>query len=111
MRFTALDPNRRIEFDGDVGPVRPQRVLSFEPTQSGTRLSVQIGRLKLVGPFKLVLPLLARVGQRIWDKRFARIKERLESSASYRRARSLRVPPEGRLAVAPARGEGESLIY
>jgi catechol 2,3-dioxygenase-like lactoylglutathione lyase family enzyme len=35
-----------------------------------------------VGPLKLLSPLLARVGQRIWDQRLARTKTLLESSDS-----------------------------
>lgn len=81
MRFTALDPNRRIDIEGDVGPARPKGDLRFEPTDGGTRLTVRLDP-NPVGPLKLVPPLAAVIGQRIWDKRLARIKAVLESSST-----------------------------
>jgi hypothetical protein len=33
-----------------------------------------------VGPLKLLSPVFARIGQKVWDKRLARLKAALESS-------------------------------
>jgi uncharacterized protein YndB with AHSA1/START domain len=82
MRFVSLEPNQRIEFEGDVGPVRPKGVFTFDQTNGGTRLSVRIDELNPVGPLKLLSPLLARIGQRIWDARLERIKAALEAPLS-----------------------------
>ncbi len=82
MRFTSLDPNRRIVFEGDVGPVRPKGSFTFDQTDGATTLSVRIDDLNPVGPLKLLSPLLARVGQRNWDQTLARVKTLLEASAS-----------------------------
>jgi hypothetical protein len=82
MRFTSLAPNRSIRFEGDVGPVRPKGTFTFDQTDGATTLSVRIDDLDPVGPLKLLSPLLARVGQRIWDQRLTRIKTMLESSDS-----------------------------
>src|SRR5215213_5457108 len=34
-RFTAVEPNRRIAFEGKVGPRRPRGVFTFEETRGG----------------------------------------------------------------------------
>jgi len=34
-----------------------------------------------VGPLKLLSPVFARIGQKVWDERLARLKAVLESSA------------------------------
>jgi len=80
IRFTSLEPHRSIVFEGDVGPVRPKGTFTFDQTDGGTTLSVRIDDLDPVGPLKLLSPLLARVGQRVWDQRLARIKTMLEAS-------------------------------
>ena len=82
IRFTSLEPNRNIMFDGDVGPVRPKGSFTFAQTDGATTLSVRIDDLNPVGPLKLLSPVLARVGQKIWDQRLARIKTLLEAPAS-----------------------------
>ena len=81
MVFSELEPNRRIAFSGDVGPVRPEGAFILEPVGDSTRLGVRIDRLNPVGPFKLLSPVLSLVGQRIWDGRLQRIKEANESAA------------------------------
>ena len=75
MQFTALEPNQRVEFKGDVGPVRPEGAFVLEPTAGGTRLSVRIDELNPVGPLKLASPILKIVGKRIWATRLQRMKE------------------------------------
>lgn len=80
-RYTSLDPNKKIEFDGEVGPLRPKGVYIFEPAASGTRVTIRANP-NPVGPLKLVSPLVTRIGKRVWDKRFARIKKLLEAPQS-----------------------------
>src|SRR5687767_943464 len=70
MEFTALEPNRRIAFSGDVGPVRPEGAFFLEPGDGGgTKLGVRIDKLNPVGPLRFLSPVLSLVGRRIWDGR------------------------------------------
>lgn len=41
MRFTSLEPNRKIEFDGDVGPLKPVGAFIIEPTEGGSTLTIR----------------------------------------------------------------------
>lgn len=77
-RYTAVEPNRKIEFEARFGPVAPTGSLTFEQANGGTRVTFR-GDPNPVGPFKLLSPLIARKGQRAWDKRLARIKAILET--------------------------------
>jgi carbon monoxide dehydrogenase subunit G len=77
-RITSIEPNRKIGFDGTVGPLRPRGAYIFEPTEHGTRLTVRIDP-NPIGPLKLASPLVTRMGRRIWDKRLERIKALLEA--------------------------------
>jgi uncharacterized membrane protein len=79
MRFTALEPNERIDFEAEVGPMRPRGTLMFEETVGRTRLTFQ-GEPNPVGPFKVLSPLFRRKGQQIWDERLARVKTAIEAS-------------------------------
>src|SRR5215204_916942 len=38
-RFTGIEPDRRIEFDAEIGPMRPKCDLTFEQTDGGTRVT------------------------------------------------------------------------
>ena len=38
VHVLAVEPNRRIDFEAEFGPVRPRFTLSFEPTATGTRV-------------------------------------------------------------------------
>jgi uncharacterized protein YndB with AHSA1/START domain len=81
MRIKALEPNRRIDVEGDVGPAKPTGYLLFEPVDAGTtKLTVRL-EPNPVGPLKLVPPLAGFIGHRIWVKRLARIKTVLESGS------------------------------
>ena len=62
------------------GPVAPRISLQFEPTDSGTRVTFS-GESRPIGPFKLVSPLMDRIGERNWDRRLSLIKVALESGA------------------------------
>ena len=80
MRFTAVEPGRRIGFDGKVGPLRPAGDFNFAQANGNTRLMVRVAP-NPAGPLKLLLPLVNRVGQHVWDARLARIKAALEAPA------------------------------
>jgi Polyketide cyclase / dehydrase and lipid transport len=79
-RFTSIDHNRRIGFDGKVGPLRPEGAYIFDPAEGGTRLTVQVDA-NPVGPLKLASPLVRLIGKRVWDKRLQRIQAVLETPA------------------------------
>jgi hypothetical protein len=79
-RFTAVESNRRIEFDAEIGPLRPKCDLTFEQTEAGTSVTFR-GDSNPPGPFKVLTPLLNRKGQQVWGQRLSRIKSVLESSA------------------------------
>ena len=76
-RYTALEPNRKIAFDAEIGPMRPQCELTFEPANGGTRVTFR-GDANPRGPFKLLSPLFNRRGQQVWSQRLQRIKAVLE---------------------------------
>jgi hypothetical protein len=78
MTFMALEPNRRIGFEGNVGPLRPAGDFSFMEAQPGTRLSARV-ESNPVGALRLLTPIANRIGQRVWDSRLARIKAALEA--------------------------------
>lgn len=79
-RFTAIESNRKIEFEAEIGPMRPKCDLTFEQTNGGTRVTFR-GDSNPVGPFKLLSPLFNRKGQQVWAQRLGRIKTVLEASA------------------------------
>ena len=72
-RFTAVESNRKIEFEAEIGPMRPKCNLTFEQTDAGTSVTFR-GDSNPPGPFKLLSPLLNRKGQQVWSQRLARIK-------------------------------------
>jgi uncharacterized protein YndB with AHSA1/START domain len=77
-RFTAVEPKRRIAFEAEIGPMRPQCDLTFEQTDAGTRVTFR-GDSIPHGPLKLLSPLANIKGQQVWGQRLARIKTVLES--------------------------------
>jgi uncharacterized protein YndB with AHSA1/START domain len=79
-RFTSVEPNQKIEFDAEIGPMRPKCDLTFEQSEGGTRVTFR-GDSNPPGPFKLLSPLLNRKGQQVWSQKLARMKTVLESSA------------------------------
>jgi uncharacterized protein YndB with AHSA1/START domain len=80
MRFTSLEPSRKIEFDGNVGPLRPAGAFLIEPVEGGSRLTVRVAP-NPVGPLKLASPVIGYIGRRLWSKRLARIKVVIEREA------------------------------
>jgi carbon monoxide dehydrogenase subunit G len=79
-RFTAVERDKKIEWDASVGPMRPHGVFDLEPADQSTRLTFSADP-NPVGPFKLLSPLFATMGRRVWDKRLQRIKTAIESGA------------------------------
>ena len=81
MRFTAVEP----EPAGSGSRARSGRsgppATSTSRTANGqTTLTVRVAP-NPAGPLKLLSPLVNRVGQRVWDRRLARIKAALEAPA------------------------------
>ena len=81
VTFTAVEPNRRIETEGKLGPISPTGALTFEEADGGTRVMFR-GEPNPVGVLKLITPVIVRQGQKIWDKRLARMKSVLEHRGS-----------------------------
>jgi uncharacterized protein YndB with AHSA1/START domain len=81
MRFTAIVPNEKIQFEAEVGPMRPRCEFTFDQTDGGTRVTLR-GDPNPVGPFKVLTPLFVRIGQQVWRERLARAKATLEDSPS-----------------------------
>jgi len=79
-RFTAIEPNRKIEFEAEIGPMRPKCELTFEQTNGGTRVTFR-GDSNPLGPLKLLSPVFNRRGEQVWSQRLRRIKTVLETSA------------------------------
>ena len=82
VRYTAVEPNRNIEFEAMVGPITPTARLSFEQANGGTKVTFR-GEPNPVGPLKIISPLISRQGQRMWDKRLAGLKSTLEAPEGY----------------------------
>ena len=80
-RFTAIEPNRTIQFEAALGPIRPTATLTFDEAGAGTRVNFS-AESNPVGPFKLLSPLINRKGQREWDDRLRRVKSVLEAPDS-----------------------------
>lgn len=81
IRLTTLRPNEAIEFEGEVGPMRPKGGFSVEPSNGQTRLLFW-GEPNPQGLAKLLSPLVTRQGKRLWDRRLERVKNHLESPHS-----------------------------
>lgn len=78
--FVAIEPNRKIEIDARLGPLRPRGAIAFDQTNLGTTVTVRLNP-NPIGPLKLLSPVFARIGEMVWDKRLARLKDALERSA------------------------------
>jgi uncharacterized membrane protein len=77
--FVSIEPNRKIEIDATLGPLRPRGAIDFDETNLGTTVTVRLNP-NPIGPLKLLSPVFARIGERVWDKRLARLKDALERS-------------------------------
>jgi len=81
LTFTAVEPSSRLEVEADLGPLAPTMTATFESSGDGTRVTFE-GQPNPKGPFKLLAPLMARQGQRLWDARVTQLKAVLEASAT-----------------------------
>jgi polyketide cyclase/dehydrase/lipid transport protein len=80
-RFTGVEPNRKIEFEAEIGPMRPRCDLIFEQAGGGTRVTFR-GDSNPVGPLRWLNPVFNRKGQQVWGQGLARVKTVLEASAT-----------------------------
>ena len=76
--FMSLESNRTIEMEARLGPLRPKGVITFDEANGSTTVVVRLSP-NPVGPLKLLSPVFARIGQKVWDERLARLKAALES--------------------------------
>lgn len=77
FHYTAVEPDHRIAFTGQVGPLAPVGSFTFENASAGTRVTFH-GEANPKGFLKLFTPLIAHQGRRTWDKRLAHLKTWLE---------------------------------
>ncbi len=78
-RYTAIETNRSIAFEAEIGPMRPRCELTFEPTDNGTRVTFR-GDSHPRGVFMVLASVFNRRGQQVWSQRLERIKTVLETS-------------------------------
>jgi carbon monoxide dehydrogenase subunit G len=64
---TKLEAPRRIVLRGEGDRIRAEDAISLEPTESGTRI-VWHARIELLGPWRLLDPLLDLVFQRAGER-------------------------------------------
>ncbi len=81
LTFVAVEPTSRIEVEAQLGPVAPTMTATFEKSGDGTRVTFQ-GEPNPKGPLKLLAPVVAKQGQRLWDARVVRLAEVLEAPQS-----------------------------
>jgi hypothetical protein len=81
MRFTAIVPNEKIQFEAEVGPMRPVCIFTFDQTERGTKVTFR-GDPNPVGAFRVLSPLFVRIGRHVWSERLARAKTTLEATPS-----------------------------
>lgn len=77
--FVSIEPNRPIDIEARLGPLRPKGAIGFDRTNLGTTVTVRLNP-NPIGLLKLLSPVFARIGARVWDKRLARLKDALERS-------------------------------
>jgi uncharacterized membrane protein len=78
--FVSIEPNRKIDIEARLGPLRPKGAIGFDQTNLGTTVTVRLNP-NPIGPLKLLSPVFARIGERVWDKRLARLRDALERSS------------------------------
>jgi uncharacterized protein YndB with AHSA1/START domain len=83
MRFTGVVPNEEIRFEGEIGPMRPKGLFTFDKTDGGTRVTFR-GNPDPVGIFKVATPIFVLLGRRVWRERLARAKAAIEASRGPR---------------------------
>ena len=78
-RFISVEPNRKIEVEARLGPLKPKGAITFDQANGGTTVVVRLSP-NPIGPLKLLSSVFARIGQKVWNDRLARLKVALESS-------------------------------
>jgi uncharacterized protein YndB with AHSA1/START domain len=78
LRFTVVRPNRELQFEGVVGPLRPWNQLTFDSVDGATEVRFA-GKANPVGPMKLLGPIASRMGRKLWTERLAKAKAVLEA--------------------------------
>ena len=56
--FISLEPNRRIEMEARLGPLRPKGTITLDQANGGTTVVVRLSP-NPVGPLKLLCPVFA----------------------------------------------------
>jgi len=77
--FISVEPNRQIAIAARLGPLRPKGAITFDRTSRGTTVAVRLDP-NPVAALKLLSPVFARIGRKVWDGRLARVKAAMESS-------------------------------
>lgn len=77
--FLSIEPNRQIAIEARLGPLRPKGTITFDRTSGGATVTVRLDP-NPVAPLKLLSPVFARIGQKVWDRRLARVRAAMESS-------------------------------
>jgi uncharacterized protein YndB with AHSA1/START domain len=77
-RFTVVRPNRELQFEGVVGPLRPWNRLTFASVADAPEVTFA-GKANPVGPMRLLGPIASRIGRNRWTERLARAKAVLEA--------------------------------
>lgn len=78
LKFTEVEPNRSIRAKAELGPISPDVTMSFSEAGDGTRVSLS-GDGNPRGLLKLLSPMVAKRGTKMWDERFASLKQVLEA--------------------------------
>ena len=78
VRYTAVQPNRKIDLKAMEGPSSSTARLTFERADGGTRVRVR-GKPNPAGLLNVLSPLSMRQGQHMWDERLARLKRTMET--------------------------------
>ena len=79
LTFTAVEPNQKVEAEFKAGPMDVAMSAMFDRTEDGTRVTID-GEATGRGPLRILSPIFARQGQKIWDARLANLQRVLESS-------------------------------
>ena len=80
VEVTEYEPNRKIAQESTSGPIPSEVLLTFEPVEGGTRVSVAL-EAEVGGFFKLAEPLVKTMVKRNIETDFANLKDLMESHA------------------------------
>lgn len=78
--YTEYEPNRKITIRSKSGPFPVQIWQTFQPVESGTRISID-GTIEPGGFFKLAEPLFANMMKRSVEADLANLKDLMEAHA------------------------------